>query len=146
MVWCGGGVCVYNMCVSSVCAVCMHSCACTRMCVSSACGLFFIGIISCTCMFLPFYYFFLKCAYELTFCAFMFMQVVTCSSSSFHIFFCLYICMCVLYLSPFFFSIFFPLCLRALNKLFNSYSICFEYVWTFLLLLYFLFFVHVYYQ
>ena len=36
-------------------------------------------------------------------------------------------------------------CLHALYKSFNSYFICFEYVWVFLLL-YFLFFVHVYYQ
>ena len=26
-------VCVYNMCVSNVCAVCVRSCACTRVCV-----------------------------------------------------------------------------------------------------------------
>ena len=37
-------------------------------------------------------------------------------------------------------------CLHTLNKLFNSYFICFEYVWIFVLLLHFLFFMHAYYQ
>ena len=50
----------------------------------------------------------------------------------------IYACGCFIYFLFF--------CLHAINKLFNSYFTCFEYVLIFLLLLYFWFFVHVYYQ
>ena len=43
-------------------------------------------------------------------------------------------------------ALYFCFSLYALNKLSNSYFIYFEYLWIFLLLLYFLFFVHVYYS
>ena len=86
------------------------------------------------------FFFFLKCVYM----NWHPVHVRLCRLSRVHsllfIFFCLYACAC------FIFFLFFS-CLHALIKLFNSYFICFEYVWIFLLLLlYFLFFVYVYYQ
>ena len=42
-------------------------------------------------------------------------------------------------------ALYFFFCLHAFNKLFDSYIICFEYVWIVLLPLYSLFYVHVYY-
>ena len=54
-VWYGGGVCVF-VCVKCMCSVHLFMCMHTHVCVSCACGLFFIGIISCTCLFLPFFF------------------------------------------------------------------------------------------
>ena len=99
-------VCVCTVCVCQVyvqCAfvrVCAHAC----VCVSCACGLFFISIISCTCMFLPFFFFNvciwidILCIYFYTGCQEFILF--------FSFFFCLYICMCVLYLFSFFFSVY----------------------------------------
>ena len=57
-----------------------------------------------------------------------------------HIMQFIYVCVCFIFFPPSFF------CLHALNKSSNSYFICFDCVWIFLLLLYFLFSVHVYCQ
>ena len=79
---------IHSLSLSCVCQVYVQcACVCVRahMRVCRVCGLFFIGIISCTCMFLP-SFFFLMCVYELTSCAFTFMQFVMSSSSSFHLF------------------------------------------------------------
>ena len=131
-----GGVCVC-VCVQYVCVKCMCNvrlCACTCVCVCPVRVVYFslVSFLVHTCMFLPF--FFLICVYELTSCAFTFIQVITSSSSSFH-FSSVFISMHVHAVS-FFFSFY---CLHALNKLFNSYFICFEYVWIFLLLLLYFF-------
>ena len=105
------------MCVSSVCAVCVRLCACTRVCVCHVRAVYFSLVYFLVHVrFYPF----LMCVYELTSCAFTFVQVVTSLSCSFH-FFCLYICMCLLYLLFFlsFFSVYTPL---------TSYSIYISYV------------------
>ena len=98
-------VCVQYVCVKCMCSVRLFVCVHTLVCVSCACGLFFIGIIFCTCMFLP-YFFFFKCVYELTSCAFTLIQVITSSSSSFHSSsVVIYACMCAV----FFLSVYTPL-------------------------------------
>ena len=103
--WC---VCVQYVYVKCMCSVRLFVCMHTRVCVSCACGLFFMCIISCTCMFLPFFlFFFLMCVYELTLCAFTFMQVITSSSSSFRFFSVfIYACARCIFFSLVFFFLF----------------------------------------
>ena len=126
-------MCVQYVCVKCMCSVRLFVCLHTRVCVSCVCGLFFIGIIFFICFYLFFYVSIgtdILCIYVYT-DRHMFNLFIFLLSSYMHV--------CAVSFFPFF-------CLHALNKLFNSYFICFECVWIFLLLLYFLFFVHVYYQ
>ena len=57
-VWCGVVVvvCVQYVCVKCMCSVRAFVCMHTRVCVSCACDLFFIGLVSCTCVFFPVLY------------------------------------------------------------------------------------------
>ena len=50
-------VCVCTVCVCQVYVQCAFVHVRAHECVSCACGLFFIGKISCTCMFSPFFFF-----------------------------------------------------------------------------------------
>ena len=81
--------CVQYVCVSSVCAVCVRSCACTRVCVCVMCVWCIFHWYNVWYMYVFtffFLFFFLMCVYKLTSCASTFMQVVTSLSSSFHFF------------------------------------------------------------